>query len=148
MTRFFDNLSEDQLSQLWWLTDKWRDCENASNLDCFQVGQIIQEVLISSGSAFTTVAYDKAQPKVKGGTPTAHITCGYSHKAATTHSWADCINNPINKNRRSELIAKFKCDSSSGKGAGRPKMAFMEAKLATAEDINNVLSSEKQQRER
>lgn len=116
MTRLLDNLYDDQQARIFWLMDQWRSRENATDLDHFQVGQKIQEGLMTNETPFSMVAYEKFKGNPKGGAPTGHNACGYTHKALTAHSWADCICNPAKRTGRPNFSPNLPVETEQAKG--------------------------------
>ena len=59
MTRLLDNPTDDQKKEVYWLRDKWRSREEATDLDCFQVGKELQDVFQVSSIDFAQAAYGR-----------------------------------------------------------------------------------------
>ena len=137
MTRLLENLTEQQKKDVYWLRDKWRSREEATDLDCFQVGKKLQELCQSTPIDFAQAAY--GQKKHQGGTPNQRNTCGVAHGGRSSHSWAECFSNPINAKKKAEYFAKLNCGS-----RGKPinnSTSVLEAKLAAAQALRIIYNN-------
>ena len=108
MTRLLDSLAEQQKKDVYWLRDRWRSREEATDLDCFQVGKKLQELCQSTPIDFAQAAYEqnKPAPANKGGNPNQRNMCGVAHGGRSSHSWAECFSNPINGKKKPETSQK------------------------------------------
>lgn len=111
MTRLLDKISDEQKKILWVVLDRWRPRDNATELNCFQVGKNLQELLADSGSTFAQVSYGKKTapggPKtLPRGQATAKTHVEVSHAHRKGHSWADSFSIPVNA-KKSRLLREL-----------------------------------------
>ena len=141
MTRLLDNLTEEQKKEVYWLRDKWRSREHATDLNCFQVGKKLQEFFLTAPIEFAQAEYGRNKQASIGrnqqrGQPTERNPCGVQHFNSHNHTWAECFSNPINAQKKADHIKsrnKYKPN-----GQGKSATDILQAKLATAEALNKV----------
>lgn len=149
MTRLLDNLSENQKQEVFWLRDKWRSRESATDLDCFQVGKKLQEFFSTKGTDYAGAAYEKRRPQygkntLQRGPATAKNPCGVPHFHGNGHSWEECFSNPINAQKKTDYYAKFRGGSrGGGNSQGNSQTTILQARLAASEALNKVYAQKK-----
>lgn len=108
MKRQIGNVSNEKTKELFWFRDQWRSRDEATNLDCFQVGKNCRSFFTESGSEYAQVVYGKkddatGSKSINSGPPAVKNSCGIPHSACSTHSWTDCYSNPINAQKKMNI---------------------------------------------
>ena len=119
--------------------------EEATDLDCFQVGKKLQELLESTPIDFAQASYGQNKPgpanKQQGGNTNKRNLCGVTHGGRTTHSWAECFSNPISSGKKAEYITKLNRGSRGHEGNNSKSVP--KAKLATSQALNKIYNKKK-----